>query len=395
MAMYGKKSAYSCQLLSSGSSRIFSFSWGFPFLVQKSFKSSGRRPKKKIYYREHDLDRVMELQKKPSLILQLKNIILNQKNRCILLRDLEKEVGIVEKWNFMSIIERYPLIFKVTGGSRRPYVLQLTDKAFSIAKEEEDVTEMMEPVVVTNLRKLLMMSMDCRIPLAKIVLIQPELGLSKKFMEDLIPKYPSFFRVQEFNGHDYLQLESWDSSLAVTARESNLFMDPVNGKRTQFTKDGNFYGPFSFRIRFPAGFRPNARYLEEFHKWQKLAFPSPYLNARQFNPASPPARKRAVAVLHELLSLTVEKRLTSAQLDAFHAEYQLPCRLLLCLVRNHGIFYLTNKGTRSTVILKEAYDGSCLIDKSPLVRFNDKFLALAGRSEDGLNKRKPLTAEVV
>ncbi|WMV39001.1 hypothetical protein MTR67_032386 [Solanum verrucosum] len=60
----------------------------------------------------------------------------------------------------------------------------------------------------------------------------------------------------------------------------------------------------------------------------------------------------------------MEKRLTSAQIDAFHSELQ------------HGIFYITNKGVRSTVILKEAYDGSNLICKCPMLLFKDKFIAL-------------------
>ena len=78
--------------------------------------------------------------------------------------------------------------------------------------------------------------------------------------------------------------------------------------------------PFAFHLKFPAGFRPNMSYLQELEKWQKLDFPSPYLNAKRLEVSDPKARKRVVGVLHELLSLTMEKRLTSAQLDAFHSE---------------------------------------------------------------------------
>ena len=120
-----------------------------------------------------------------------------------------------------------------------------------------------------------------------------------------------------------------------------------------------------------------------------MDFPSPYLNARRFEAKDPKARKRVVAVLHELLSLTMEKRMTSAQLDAFHSEYLLPSRLLLCLIRHHGMFYITNKGVKSTVFLKEAYDGSNLIDKCPLLLFYDKFISLSGRREINLNGEMP------
>ncbi|KAF8407892.1 hypothetical protein HHK36_007030 [Tetracentron sinense] len=357
-----------------------------PLFVQIMHKSSGGRPKKKIYHRVHDLDRVMELQKKPSLILQLKTIIQSQKNHSLLLRDLEKEVGIVQKWNFMTVIEKYPSIFHVSGGNRTPLLLKLTEKAKKIAAEETNARILMEPILVKKLRKLLMMSMDCQVPLEKIEFIESELGLPRDFKEILIPKYPEFFSVKDINGRAFLILETWDSSLGTTAREEKLAYEGISKfggcqDKATISKDGNFSGPFAFRLSFPAGFRPNMNYLKGVQQWQKMSFPSPYLNGRRFELGDPKARKRAVAVLHELLGLTMEKRMSSAQLDAFRAEYQLPCKLLFCLVKHNGIFYITNKGAKSTVFLKEAYDGSNLIEKCPLVMFNDKFIGLSGRRD--------------
>ncbi|KAK6133088.1 hypothetical protein DH2020_033127 [Rehmannia glutinosa] len=357
--------------------------------MQIAHKSStlGRKPKKKVYHRVHELDRVMELQKKPTLILQLISVIQSQKTGSLLLRDLEKEVGFVQKWNYMAVIEKYPPIFRVLGrqGEKSPPAVTLTEKAKKIAALESEARLKMEPILVRNLRKLLMLSVDCRLPLETIESIATELGLPSDFKNSVILKYPQFFRLNEFNGREHLHLESWDSSLAVTAREERLPDVPVGQPqgtgKNKISKDGNFYGPYAFRLNFPVGFRPNMSYLEEVQRWQKMDFPSPYLNARRFEAADPKARKRAVAVLHELLSLTMEKRLTSAQMDAFHFEYRLPARLLLCLIKHQGIFYVTNKGVMSTVILKEAYDGSNLIYKCPLLEFRDKLVALMGRKE--------------
>lgn len=159
-------------------------------------------------------------------------------------------------------------------------------------------------------------------------------------------------------------------------------------RKVKISRDGNYLGPFAFKMNFPAGFRPNVGYLEQLERWQKLEFPSPYLNARRFDAADPKARKRVVAVIHELLSLTIEKRMTSAQLDAFHAQCLLPSQLLLCLIKHQGIFYLTNKGVRSTVFLKDAYLGSNLIDKCPMLQFYDKFMVLCGRGNIDLCDNK-------
>lgn len=331
----------------------------------------------------------MELRKKPLMILQLKTLIQSQpRNSPLFLRDLEKNVGFVRKWDFMALIERHPTIFRVAGA---PPSVSLTDKARRVAQEEVRARELMEPVLVTNLRKLLMLCVDCRVPLETLELVGAELGLPSDFEECLIAKYPQFFAIRRVRGRDFLHLEDWDSSLAVTAREARLAQEGVlntkpnqDQRKVKISRDGNYVGPFAFKVNFPAGFRPNVGYLQQLERWQKLEFPSPYLNARRFDVADPKSRKRAVAVIHELLSLTMEKRLTSSQLDAFHSECFLPSQLLLCLIKHQGIFYLTNKGVRSTVLLKDTYLGSNLIDKCPLLEFNNKFVALCGRRNTDL-----------
>ncbi|KAF7834624.1 protein ROOT PRIMORDIUM DEFECTIVE 1 [Senna tora] len=319
----------------------------------------------KIYHRVPELDRVMEL-KKPSLILQLRSIIQGQKSQSILLRDLEKHVGFVQKWNFLAVIERYPSMFHVGGGGNRsPPFVCLTEKARKIASGEVQVWELIEPILVNNLRKLLMLSVECCVPLETIEFVGPEFGLPNDFRTLLIPKYPQFFSVKEVNGRACLLLENWDSSLAVTARETRLaqegILEPTGYlRKVKISKDGNFLGPYAFKVNFPAGFRPNKSYLEQLERWQKMEFPSPYLNVRRFEAADPKARKRAVAALHELLSLTIEKRMTSTKLDAFHAEYLLP-----------------------------------YLNKCPLLQFNDKFVALSGSSNIDLCDSKSSLHTVV
>ena len=133
---------------------------------------------------------------------------------------------------------------------------------------------------------------------------------------------------------------------------------------------------------FAASFRPNMGCLEELARWQRMEFPSPYLEATRFEVADPKAPQCVVAALHELLSLTMEKTMTSAQLDAFHSEFLLPSRLpfFLLFINHRGTFYIANKGARSKLLLKDAYDGSNLIKKCPLLLFHGKFVALSGRA---------------
>lgn len=89
-----------------------------------------------------------------------------------------------------------------------------------MAHEEAQARVLMEPLLVTNLRKLLMLCVDCRLPLETVEFVGPELGLPSDFKECLIENYPQFFSVRRFNGRDCVYLEDWDSTLAVTARET-------------------------------------------------------------------------------------------------------------------------------------------------------------------------------
>ena len=51
----------------------------------------------------------------------------------------------------------------------------------------------MELILVKNLRKLLMLSVECRLPLETIDFVHAELGLPSDYKESLIPKFLEFF----------------------------------------------------------------------------------------------------------------------------------------------------------------------------------------------------------
>ncbi|KAF3548077.1 hypothetical protein DY000_02000954 [Brassica cretica] len=75
--------------------------------------------------------------------------------------------------------------------------------------------------------------------------------------------------------------------------------------------------------------------------------------------------KRAVAVMYELLSFTLEKRLvTTDHLTHFR--------------RVCGIFYVSERGKRFSVLFTEAYEGQELIEKCPLILWKEKLLRFTG-----------------
>ena len=48
------------------------------------------------------------------------------------------------------------------------------------------------------------------------------------------------------------------------------------------------------------------------------------------------------------------------------------------LLKHFGIFYVSERGKRLSVFLTEAYEGSELIDKCPLVLWKEKILCITG-----------------
>ncbi|KAG5040899.1 hypothetical protein JHK85_013375 [Glycine max] len=82
--------------------------------------------------------------------------------------------------------------------------------------------------------------------------------------------------------------------------------------------------------------------------------------------------------MHELLSFTIEKRLVTDHLTHFRWELVMPQKLMRLLLKDCGIFYVSKRGKRFSVFLTEAYEGSELIEKCPLVLWKEKVLGLVG-----------------
>ncbi|CAI0395320.1 unnamed protein product [Linum tenue] len=110
--------------------------------------------------------------------------------------------------------------------------------------------------------------------------------------------------------------------------------------------------------------------------WLELEYVSPYADASHLEQSSPEMEKRSVGVFHELLSLSLFKRVPVAILGKFCEEYRFSNAFSSVFTRHSGIFYMSLKGGIKTAMLREAYKGSELIDRDPLLEIKDKFVEL-------------------
>lgn len=131
-------------------------------------------------------------------------------------------------------------------------------------------------------------------------------------------------------------------------------------------------------MKFPINYKKVYRYGGKIDHFQKRSYLSPYADARGLKAGSLEFDKRAVAIMHEVLSFTLEKRLVTDHLTHFRREMMMPQKLMRLLLKHFGIFYVSERGKRFSVFLTEAYEGAELVEKSPLVVWKEKVEKLIG-----------------
>ncbi|KAJ4873538.1 Protein ROOT PRIMORDIUM DEFECTIVE 1 [Raphanus sativus] len=205
--------------------------------------------------------------------------------------------------------------------------LTSSSKALDQIRDEQEAVVSQIPEAVTRLRKLVMMSNTGRIRLEHVRIARSEFGLPDDFEYSVILKHPQFFRL------------SMERRLEISFKIGKYFRIAV-------------------------------------WKWQRLPYWSPYEDISGYDLRSLEAQKRlekrAVACIHELLSLTVEKKITLERIAHFRNVMCLPKRLKEFLLQHQGIFYISTRGNYGklhTVFLREAYK------RGELVEPNEVYLA--------------------
>lgn len=344
---------------------------------QKRFMSkSAKVQRRSRNKRESDFELVMERQKTVNKVLTVMEILKHEPEQVMTMKSLggyRSRINLANHHRVLEFVKKYSGIFELYKDPRGVTWCGFTPAAEELIEEEMKIKKEYESTTVNYVRRFLMMSVDKELPVDKIAHFKQSFGLPDDFRREWIYKFPEFFKVVQRNDGLYLKLTSWDPSLAFTELERKAKGGAVNAENST---PGLITLPFP--VRFPSRFQRIRRHYEAIKKFQALPYLSPYANPSDLVPGSKEFGKRAVAVLHEMLSFTLEKRLVTDHLTHFRREFRLPQKLMRLFLRHFGIFYVSEKGTRFNVFLTTAYDGSELIQKSPLVLWKDKVAALMG-----------------
>ncbi|CAO2838885.1 unnamed protein product [Amaranthus hypochondriacus] len=338
-------------------------------------KKSTSIPKKQQRIKDYSFDNYMEVEKKIRKVLKFQDLILTQPHQCIPVSRLDflaRRIGFKRDESGKFVL-KLPKIFEIYEHPvQRILYLRFTRNALLQIDQEKHAIDAQLLDAVTRIRKLLMLTNTGRVYVEHIRIARRDLGLPEDFEYSVLLKYPQYFKM--FDAKDsmskYIEIVEKDPKLTVCA------VDKI--REIEYRKKGMDEEDmrFSFVVNFPPGFRIDKYYKIAMWKWQRLPYWSPYEDVSGHDMRSLEAQnrmeKRAVAIIHELLSLTVEKKITLERIANFRGTMDLPKKLKDFLLQHQGIFYIStrgNEGKLHTVFLKEAYK------KGELIEPNDVYLA--------------------
>ncbi|KAM7508732.1 hypothetical protein LguiA_019185 [Lonicera macranthoides] len=342
----------------------------------RSMTTSKRVQDRSQNKRIHDLEIATEKWKIASKVLFLLEILKREPEQVIHVRSLDqhrRQISLPKPHKISAFLRKSPKLFELYKDQKDVLWCGLTKKAEELVQEEERIIEENGDKAAEHVTRLLMMSVDKCLPLDKIAHFRRDLGLPFDFRTNWVYKYPKNFKVVKTEDDvEYLKLVSWNPCWAITELERKVL--GVSGSADHVP------GPLSlpFPMKFPPNYRKVYRYGGQIDNFQKRSYLSPYADARDLKAGSQEFDKRAVAVMHEMLSFMNEKRLVTDHLTHFRREFVMPQKLMRLLLKHIGIFYVSERGKRFSVFLTEAYEGAELIEKCPLIVWKEKVHNLIG-----------------
>ncbi|KAL5728535.1 hypothetical protein ACHQM5_001608 [Ranunculus cassubicifolius] len=326
--------------------------------------------------RIHHLEIVTEKWKILSKVLFLMEVLKKEPEQVIPIRSLEqyrRQINLRKPYKISDFIHKSPKLFELYKDQRGITWCGMTKEAEDLLEEEDKILESYGEKAAEYVTRFLMMSVDKRLPIDKIAQFRRDFGLPYDFRKNWAYKYPEYFKVvKPKDDVEYLQLVSWNPAWAVTELEKK-----VNGVSDSDPPSPGLLS-LPFPMKFPQNYKKIFRYGGKIEHFQKQSYLSPYADARGLQAGSPEFDKRAIAIMHELLSFTTEKRLVTDYLTHFRKELVMPQKLMRFFLKHFGIFYVSERGKRLSVYLTEAYNDGELIEKCPLVIWKEKVQRLIG-----------------
>ncbi|KAG8092236.1 hypothetical protein GUJ93_ZPchr0012g19306 [Zizania palustris] len=228
-----------------------------------------------------------------------------------------------------------------------------------------------------TLHRLLAMSASRSLPVRAVFRVWRELALPDDFEDSVVSRHPHLFRIAP-------------NPAEPNTHILHLVADPA----TEFTPAVEKTRPenYAFKLQFPPGFKLTKEYRKKVKEWQQLPYIGPYevsnqkamTSKRMSKVTRRKMEKRAVGIAHEFLSLTVEKMVEVEKFSQFRKWFGIDVNVRDVFLDHPGIFYLSAKGKRHTVFLREAYNRGRLIEPNGVSEARRKLVELMLLRRHGL-----------
>uniref|UniRef100_A0A1J3JGK8 Protein ROOT PRIMORDIUM DEFECTIVE 1 n=1 Tax=Noccaea caerulescens TaxID=107243 RepID=A0A1J3JGK8_NOCCA len=318
--------------------------------------------------RDNRLDKLVAQIRKLNTVLEISKLMSRKKRGPFvslqLLSRWKKLVGL-SNVSIGAFVGKYPHAFEIfTHPCRRNLCCRVTEKLKELIVEEESVVRECELDAVRRIKKLLLLSRNGVLRVHALRLVRKELGLPEDFRDSILAKYTSDFRLVDLETLELVSGDDGDESLCVAKVEEWREVE----YREKWLSE--FETKYAFPINLPTGFKIERGFKEELRNWQRIAYVKPY----ERKEISRGFEKRVVAVIHELLSLTVEKMVGVERLAHFRKDLGIEVNVREVLLRHPGIFYVSTRGSAQTLFLREAYSKGCLIETNPIYDVRRKMM---------------------
>lgn len=281
-----------------------------------------------------------------------------------------------------SFLRQYPHIFRLSHSPSKSQILcELTDTAHDIARHESIAINDSLPAITEMLARLISMSPSKTLPLRAIFKVWRELGLPDDFEDSVISRNSHMFKLFDAQepGTHMLKLVGQARGGSFTAAVENWRLEECCKEECAVDRTEIQY---SFRHGYPPGMRLSKDNKAKVKEWQRLPYVGPYdavvkeAGRKRSKAGAKALEKRAVGVVHEFLSLTVEKMVEVEKISHFRKWFGIELNIRDLFLDHPGMFYLSTKGKRHTVFLREAYERGCLIQPNPVYDARKKLLNL-------------------
>ena len=175
-----------------------------------------------------------------------------------------------------------------------------------------------------------------------------ELGFPEDFRESILSKYSDDFTLVHL---EVVVLVERDEDLAVAEVEKWREREYKERWLTEFETK------YAVPINFPTGSVIEKGFRGELKNWHRLPYVKPYEKEGKQSRTSAGIERfenRVVGIIHEFLSLTIEKMMDIERFSHFRKDLGTEVNVHELLLKHPGIFYISTTGNIQTVFLKRS-----------------------------------------